>query len=592
MKAIPVGRTSVGTLYFVIDGESDGVLVDKERKTHNVNFLSFIAHKPVKRILTSDFHEFLWSGVDSPNDRWRNIIESRVQPIPDSMLAGTETILKFPKTNSKSAEEIIEEKEVRASELKSLMSSGNHEKALGRALRRGAGRIGDRATGAVRGFVRGATFDPDSGDADGDGFVQEGTQFARRVSGAVADVSSRQVRRAKKFRRAQNRIEARQVTGMASIRNYLPSTPSDRWVQRSKEHYSNIYEKDTKRVLDMFHGGKPIKTYGDLRSAMNQAHPNFISGVSKADYFADKLANNELLPAHYEHAMGFMLALSWNQRLNDMRFDISAYSLNQPGFNTADGSIEYKGRQRLAKFTNGFDFVPVGPDDTPSMMFKVKYQEETSYDKRGNLDDFGNFQLEVNKMFFTMLEDTPGDFGDAESVQAWQEARAMAQRAITSHEMTHVAHMTMSMDDALSAAGFDRDEGLTVLDVHNRVKEHIEKSMSDTEVKRALREQILVRKYGDYAVMQHLLAGLDSENPASMASGTIRSRKPMGAVRKLERRRGSQTFLTHWVVGFSPTQLATRGRLAIQSRGIKSTKCFSLNWWVKIASYFQPQCLT
>ena len=61
-----------------------------------------------------------------------------------------------------------------------------NEKAFATRGARGIGHaVGNVATGAVRGFRRGVRFDPDAEDADVDGFVQEGSQHARRVSGAV-----------------------------------------------------------------------------------------------------------------------------------------------------------------------------------------------------------------------------------------------------------------------------------------------------------------------------------------------------------------------------------------------------------------------
>jgi hypothetical protein len=510
MKAIPVGRTGVGTLYFVVDGESTAFIIDKNKKTHNIDFLSFIARKPVKRIMSSEFHEFLWNGVDSPNDKWRNIVEYRVQPIPESMISGVDFIDKTPKLAKKSYVASVEEKDERAMEFKSLVASGNNEKALGRALRRSARWGTQQATGGVRGFIRGAVFDPNAEDADGDGFVQEGTQFARRVGSTSTNAASRQVRRAKKVRRAQERLADRQKTGLRSRRDYLPRTSRERFVQRSKEHYRKIYDEDTKRVLEMFHGGKPIETYGDLKAAMMKAHPGFRDGSSTADYLM--LDDNEnVSSAHYEHAMGFMLALSWNPRLKDAKFTIeSSDTKRSKGENVpknADGSTGYRGRQRVKITPNGVEFEK--STGKPAIKFDLMYQEKVSYDQVGRLDLFGNFQLETHKMFFTMLEDVkpetipdpsgtqlvPNPDFDSEAAEAWAEARRIAQRNITVHEMGHVAHHVASMDDALRSAGLGVDGDLTILDLKKRIKDHVDLGMSDNEVIRALRERLLGREY-------------------------------------------------------------------------------------------------
>jgi len=508
MKAIPVGRTGVGTLYFVVDGESTAVVIDKNKKTHKVDFLSFVAKKPIKRIMSSEFHNFLWDGVDAPNDKWRNIIESRVQPIPDSMMAGVDFIDKMPKMSKKSHLASTVDKDDRAIEFKSLLASGNNEKALGRALRRSVGWAGRQATGGVRGFVRGAVFDPRAEDADGDGFVQEGTQFARRVTESAAQGASRQVRRAKKVRRAQERLADRQRTGMRSRRDYLPRSSRDRFVQRSREHYRKIYEEDTKRVLDMFHGGKPIKTYRDLKSAMQRANRGFLDGSSTADYLMDD--DDDIKPSHYEHAMGFMLAISWNPRLAEHKFNIeSADTVRARGEDfpdNADGATGYRGRQRIAVSPNGIDFQP--SREKPSIKFDLMYQEEVSYDKVGILDQFGNFQLETHKLFFTMLdgiapEQILDDSGrlvdnpeaDDEAKKLWAEARRMAARNITIHEMGHVAHHSSSMDDALRAVGLGADDDLTMIDLRKRLDDFVNSGLSDKEVARTLRERLLSREY-------------------------------------------------------------------------------------------------
>lgn len=505
MKAIPVGRTSTGTLYYVIDGETDAVLVDKKRKTHNVNFLSYIVKKNVRRLETTDFHKFLWSGVNSPNDRWRNIVEYRVQPFPDHMLVGVESISKFPSPDKKSRYESVEDKENRAIEFKSLHSSGNHEKALGSALRRAARGGFRQATGGVRGFVRGAVFNPDADDADGDGWVQEGTQFARRAASAAG----KPARRAKRVQRAQERLVSRQRVGMRAMRDYLPKSSRERWVQKSKQHYRDLYEKDTKRIQDMFHGGKEIKTYKDLKSAMEKAHPAFVSGESTADYLQGSNLDETISPAHYEHAMGFMLALSWNKELNKVQFNIMSHdtmiSRGEKGIPDADGATGYRGRQRMSVTANGIDF---SNSRKPQLKIDLMYKDRVSYDDVDILEQFGNFQLETHKMFFSMLHDVepenvvlpgigmlPNPRFDDEAKAAWEEARRMAARNVTIHEMGHAAHHVVSMNDALASVGLGPDEGLTVLDVQKRITDHINNSMSDQEVRRALLRSLANRTY-------------------------------------------------------------------------------------------------
>lgn len=504
MKAIPVGRSNVGLLYYVIDGETDGLVIAKNKKRTNVNFLSYLARTDVQRMSTSPFHEFLWDGVDHPTDKWRNMIEYRVQPIPEHMFAGAEVVSSFPKDNS--GEKRVNEKDDRASEFKSLLASGNHEKALGRALRRGARNL---ATGGVRGFVRGASFDPRAEDADGDGWVQEGTQFARRATSSAGT----QARRRRRVARAQDRYDSSDRIGMASRREWGPTDSQLRWKQRSKEHYKTLYDKQTKSVLDAFNDGKPIKTYDDLARALRRAHPGFRDGSSTATYLRGANPDAEVAMPEYEHAMAFMTAILANPDLKEVNFKIVAGTGE-----SADGYIQYVGRHRLSRNANGVTLT-AGKDKKLSL--ENMYKDEVSYMQVGNLQKFGNFQLETHKMFFSMLEDvepltTPDgrpnpDVTDADR-QAWEEARAMAARSVTLHEMGHAVHQLVSLNDSMRAVGLDPDGQLTLADIRQRFSDAID-SMPDDEVVRAVMEMSATKVEENAAFIQIQLAVLSQSDP-------------------------------------------------------------------------------
>jgi hypothetical protein len=497
MKAIPVGRNEAGLLYFVVDGPSTGAVMQKNKKVVNVDFLSYITTKPVERITDTSFHRFLWDGVDSPDNKWKNIIQYQVQPIPEHMLVSVESLSSFPKPTAQ-RKASMNEKDDRATEFKSLLASGNHEKALSRALRRGARRA---ATGGIRGFVRGARFNPNAEDADGDGFVQEGTQFARRVSSTVTPKR----RRPKRVNRASQRENIFDVDGLRARREYLPTPSQRRWVQRSKDHYRKIYADQNKKVFDAFSNGREIKTYADMQRALRVAFPRFATGTTTFDYMRGSDPDKELEPAHFEHGMAMMLAVLGNPLLAEVDFQVAEDRVWGDGGN-ADGSTRNMGRHRIQKTANGW-VLSAGRDKR--MKLGLMYKDEISYDEVRNLQLFGNFQLEIHKMFFTMLEDVepplvPGDTGgvpnpnyDDEAEALWDEARRMAARHITLHEMGHAAHLVMAEHDSMLAAGLDFTDDLTLNAVQKRIRDAAD-DMGAEEALAAFRESALRKMSSDF----------------------------------------------------------------------------------------------
>jgi len=524
MKAIPVGRNEAGLLYFVVDGPSTGAVMQKNKKVVNVDFLSYITTKPVERITDTSFHRFLWDGVDSPDNKWRNIIQYQVQPIPEHMLVSVESLSSFPKPTAQ-RKASMNEKDDRATEFKSLLASGNHEKALGRALRRGARRA---ATGGIRGFVRGARFNPNAEDADGDGFVQEGTQFARRVSSTVTPKR----RRPKRVNRASQRENILDIEGMRSRRDWIERPTQRRWIQRSKDHYRKIHAEQNKKVFDAFSNGREIKTYADMQRALRVAFPRFATGTTTFDYMRGSNPDAELEPAHFEHAMGMMVAVLANPLLAEVDFQVGESRMWGQNDDKADGFTTNMGRHRLKQTPNGW-VLSAGQDKR--MKLGLMYKDEISYDGVQNLQLFGNFQLETHKMFFTMLHDVPPpmvasptgggvpnpDFDD-EARALWEEARRMAARSVTLHEMGHVAHLVMAEHDSMLAAGLDFTDDLSLYDVQKRIQDAID-DMAAEEAFGAFRESALTAIAHDFFVTSQRIHFL----PAQISQGNRQDLMPL-----------------------------------------------------------------
>ncbi len=180
MKAVHVANTNDIRIYYLVesDDKSTGVLVKRGQAPVFINFFSYVSKKPnIKKIMDSEFHEFLWTGnKGSMRPRWEHMFIDRVAG-SNSLLEGVNIITKFKTDNDESERrKKMEAKANHAIEYKSLVSSGLNEKAFANRIGRTAGRV---ASGSVRGFRRGVRFDPNAVDADMDGFVQEGTQFAR-----------------------------------------------------------------------------------------------------------------------------------------------------------------------------------------------------------------------------------------------------------------------------------------------------------------------------------------------------------------------------------------------------------------------------
>ena len=287
MKAIHVADVGPKQLYFLLESDNgyDGALVEASEPEVYVNFFEYVGNKrSVEPLTNSKFLKFFWTGHHGPlADRWeQNFIDQVIEP-SKLLLDGVKILTKFNSTNPPNRAEHLKMRSNRALEYKSLISSGLNEKAfatrgarrLGRSLAQGSR---GAATAGIRGFRRGVRFDPNAEDADGDGFVQEGTQFARRAQRVAREA-------------ANMRSGMRSSTG-----RYMPPQPDPasatareiRRYERMIEHSESLVGgSDPEEILQQFDDmedalstliGRPIRTRADAMEVAAQLHPLWAAG--------------------------------------------------------------------------------------------------------------------------------------------------------------------------------------------------------------------------------------------------------------------------------------------------------------------------
>jgi hypothetical protein len=187
MKAIHVGTTKKSRIYYLLESkdQSTGAVVTANQPVIYVDFFAYVSKKgSIERVMDSEFHKFFWTGhTGSLSERWEQTFIQRVTSPREMALSGIEILTEFKEKKKPTRANQLNERANRAVEYKALMGAGLNEKAFaGRGVRRIGRGMGNAASGGVRGFRRGVRFDPEAEDADGDGFVQEGTQYARRAT--------------------------------------------------------------------------------------------------------------------------------------------------------------------------------------------------------------------------------------------------------------------------------------------------------------------------------------------------------------------------------------------------------------------------
>lgn len=94
MNKVLVAYVGDSKLYYIIGtkpGQKDGLLVDANGKSREVNIFSYLAKTSgITKIAASPFHKFFWDGDSSPDKRttWKEIFVLKIEDIPKEMLDG------------------------------------------------------------------------------------------------------------------------------------------------------------------------------------------------------------------------------------------------------------------------------------------------------------------------------------------------------------------------------------------------------------------------------------------------------------------------------------------------------------------------
>jgi len=297
MKAIHVANTGDSRIYYLLESDNDstGVVVKPDSPPTFVNFFAYVSKKPrIQRLMDSDFHKFLWTGnKGSLKPRWEHVFIDRVAE-PADLLVGVNVISKFKTDDGPSRVRQMEEKANRAIEYRSLISAGLNEKAFARSVGRMAGRA---ATGAVRGFRRGIRFDRNAHDGDLDGFIQEGTQWARAATPSVrTNLTPDGLRSTNQLPRKRfMKDEPPNPTTLfdASPRDlYVAKNRYYSWKKTEAALSAHLTGNDPEELLqswidlenelsEAFLDGRPIRTTDDFREIAAQLHSGFGPGLNQ-----------------------------------------------------------------------------------------------------------------------------------------------------------------------------------------------------------------------------------------------------------------------------------------------------------------------
>ena len=265
MEAVYVGNVGKNRLYYVLDAGSldDALLLSPNRDIKRTSFHSYISSTPNINIVDNNkLTQFIWHGLDSEKSQlWRDVIIAKTVKMPEDYRAGASLVTEFPNKR----QEQLKKFDTAAAEFQIRQRLGIEIKAIGGRIGRGSLRNIRRATGGVRGFVRDAVFDPRAIDADEDGWVQEGTQFARR---AVRNVEQDVTRMGRGFASGVTKW-GRSGNGSLDEQMLAFTHPSGA--------KNLLLQLDAVRdaVDDEFNNGKKIVTVGDGRKVLENLFPNF-----------------------------------------------------------------------------------------------------------------------------------------------------------------------------------------------------------------------------------------------------------------------------------------------------------------------------
>lgn len=349
MKAVLVANADGKRLYYIVDSETrtnDGVLASSVNDAELVDFWPTVkAANSLIPITNTDFHKFLWSegkGLDS--GYWHSCFIAKrfsvKEELLDSVVVRTDIFNNRIKFN---------ELTNRAMDFKSSMFSPSKKGILKRLGSRLSGNL-NQATGGVRGFKLGEVFDPKAIDADADGFVQEGTQFARVATPSVSadlpeekPMESDSSSESQKKNSIRTRVAAKFKATITGFDFFEPGSGGDsstRWVDRSARVLDNEFDLQEKNIVDKFNNGNKIATVGDAKKVLSQ-----LASKGTVDFLQNKPDDELLSPYESELFLGFAHGLFVAPHLRDIKINFTEIPTKY--------EVDANGRQKIVREEQG-----------------------------------------------------------------------------------------------------------------------------------------------------------------------------------------------------------------------------------------------
>ena len=310
MKAVLVANADGERLYYIVDSKTrfnDGVLTTKSGESKFVDFWPTVKScESLIQITNTKFHETLWSeGKGLDKEYWHSCFVAKRFSVDDALLKGV--VIRNDVLDRRSKFESITN---RAIDFKASLSVPDQKGVFGKLGQR-IGNRAQNATGRIRGFRAGATFDADAVDADMDGFVQEGTQFARpSVPGDTPDLPSPQSLSRNEALDSQKKNSKRRSVGsvaksIASRFHFFDpagdSRKKTRWIDRSSAVIDAEFNKQEDTIKNLYNDGKKISSVGDAKKVLSKLAPK-----ATVDFLDNKNDTDNLSP--YEEALFLGLA--------------------------------------------------------------------------------------------------------------------------------------------------------------------------------------------------------------------------------------------------------------------------------------------
>jgi hypothetical protein len=323
MRAIHVADYYDDRIYFLVDKENDhdGAIIRPNQEPIFVDLFSYMGKvsgdKGWKKLTNTKFHDFFWYGQDGNlEDRWRKVFrEHSVEPRKELLLS-VPVITDFPEHHKR--KKASQKRSNRASEFKSLLAAGLHEKALGRRIGRGARRL-----------ARGGSFDADAIDADLDMIVQEGTPWERPALPGIPDSPRRMERRA----RGQGLQSQRSAGDEGPTRGWKTSDGKgwrdfhrdpDRYVDSSPKALRQIMTAEHRAVEKAYSDGEPIRTREEMLEALKKAHPGFAAGGGSS-FDGGVFHPSDMGPIEREVGYALLEHLRLNPNLQDANLQVHSF---------------------------------------------------------------------------------------------------------------------------------------------------------------------------------------------------------------------------------------------------------------------------